>query len=187
MMFVVYMGGAAGDMVASVIDHRNSKFNSSQQRMEMPLDRQRFKKPHTFESDAAKDEYVQQMSATYCSLPSHDIDYHVRNGHTTIGITVHDTKIAKWAAQRFESVHRPQVWQQVCEACGITTTRQYADLMLHYSDMLEKQLTNTIKLERIVAGNLADDLELVLDKKLDKESVNVYRNWLDLINGRFIM
>ena len=102
-------------------------------------------------------------------------------------LNLNDTKIAKWAAQRFESVHRPQVWQQVCEACGITTTRQYADLMLHYSDMLEKQLTNTIKLERIVAGNLADDLELVLDKKLDKESVNVYRNWLDLINGRFIM
>ena len=66
MIFVVYMGGAAGDMVASVIDHRNSKFNSLQQRMEMSLDRQRFKKPHTFESDAAKDEYVQQMSAIYC-------------------------------------------------------------------------------------------------------------------------
>jgi hypothetical protein len=53
--------------------------------------------------------------------------------------------------------------------------------------MLEKQLPTTIKLERIVAGNLADDLESVLGKKLDRESVNVYRNWLDLINGRFIM
>ena len=127
------------------------------------------------------------MSAIYRSLPSHDIDYHVRSGHTTIGITVHDTKIAKWAAQRFKSVHRPQVWQQVCKACGITTTRQYADLMLHYGNMLEKQLPNTIKLERIVAGNLKDDLESVLDKKLDQESVNVYRNWLDLIKGRFIM
>jgi hypothetical protein len=59
--------------------------------------------------------------------------------------------------------------------------------MLHYSSMLEKQLPNTIKLERIVAGNLADDLESVLGKKLDRESINVYRNWLDLINGRFIM
>ena len=187
MIFVVYMGGAAGDVVASVIDHRNSKFNSLQRRMEMPLDRQRLKKPHTFESDAAKDEYVQQMSATYRSLPSHDIDYHVHNRHTTIGITVQDTKIANWAAKRFESVHRPQVWQQVCEACGITNTRQYADLMLHYSNMLEKQLSNTIKLERIVAGNLVEDLESVLGEKLDQKSVNVYRNWLDLVNGRFIV
>jgi hypothetical protein len=53
--------------------------------------------------------------------------------------------------------------------------------------MLEKQLSNTIKLERIVAGNLVEDLESVLGEKLDQKSVNVYRNWLDLVNGRFIV
>ena len=125
MIFVVYMGGSAGDMVTSIIDSLNSEFDLPSRSIKMPRERQQLKKPYTFDSDLSKDKYVELMAKTYKSLPSHDHEYHVRSKHNCIGITVHNFSLAHWAASRFRSIHRPEVWNQVCQACGITDTRQY--------------------------------------------------------------
>ena len=188
MIFVVYMGGCCGDVVSSLIDWQDSRFNVALRKMELPRERQRLKTFWEFGSDQEKDQYVESMQGRYLSLPSHDIEYHVRRGHDFVGITVTDPDVALWAAQRFKDSHRPVMWRRVCAHAGVAGVPEYADLMLHYSRMIETRTDQIIQLEDIVSGHAIPVIERWVGHPL-KESIrtNAYKNWQDLIHGQFII
>ena len=184
MIFVVYMGGTAGDLVASMIDWQDSRLEMIKDRMELPLQRQQLKKPHSFATDEDKDQYVREMSRLYRSLPSHDLDYHLKRQHRTIGIVVETEKAARMAAERFKRSHRARVWQSVCEGFGIENTRQYADLVLNYGNVIKEKVTTVITMEDIVKGNLLRDLSSNLGIGFSQQDVVRYQTWMRLITGK---
>jgi hypothetical protein len=121
------------------------------------------------------------------SVPSHDLDYHVRSNHRFIGIAVDDCDFALWAAQRFKNLHRARVWREVEQALGITTWQQYAQCMLDYSTLLKTKTTNVLHLEDILSGHVIPHLEHILGYELPiKIKTNAYRNWQDVVHNRFM-
>jgi len=186
MIFVVYMGGTAGDLVASMIDWQDSRLEMLQDRMELPLHRQQLKKPHTFASDEEKDQYVREMSQRYRSLPSHDLDYHLKRQHRVIGIAVETPEMAQKAALRFKRSHRARVWESVCQGFGIETTRQYADLVLNYSSVIKEKVNVVITMEDIINGNLLRDLSSNFGIGFSQKDIHRYNTWMNLINGRTV-
>jgi hypothetical protein len=99
---ICYAGGTCGDLITALIDSKGSYFQNKAVMFEQ--DRLRFKKPHTFVNDEEKDQYLNEITNKYRSIPSHDLQYHVRRGHNIIGITVQDPTVAKWAAIRFKEL-----------------------------------------------------------------------------------
>lgn len=173
---VCYAGGTCGDLITAMIDHRDAtfKFNAIMHDKQ----RQRLKKPLTFVNDEEKDAYMQQISEQYKSIPSHDLDYHVKRKHEFISITVEDPKIALWAANRFKQLHRPHVWQEMQQACGATTVKDYAEILIQYSNMVKQHTDKVITLESIRQGRAVEELELILPIQIDQPRQNLYRNWL---------
>lgn len=185
---VVYMGGCCGDLVASLIDWKDSRFDIWGNKMRLPADRQRLKKPHLFQTDEQKHDYMQWIKHRYDSVPSHDLDYHVRNQHWFIGIAVDDSDLALWAAQRFKDLHRAKVWKEVEKVLGITTWQQYAQSMLDYSVLLKSKTSNILQLEDILSGHVIPRLESMLGHELPiTVKTNAYRNWQDVVHRRFIL
>lgn len=188
MIFVVYMGGCCGDVVSSLIDWKDSKFNVASRKMELPRRRQRLKTFWEFGDDTEKDRYIDEMAAEYLSLPSHDVEYHLRRGHEFLGITVTDPDIALWAAHRFRESHREVMWRHVCSHAGVAGVPEYADLMLHYSRMIENRTDKIIPLEDIVSGHALPIIEHVTGIGMEHQHTqNAYQNWQDLIHGQFII
>lgn len=187
MIFIVYMGGCCGDLVASILDWKDTKFDLAYRKINFPLRRQKLKKFYEFSSDKEKDHYVVESSYFYKSLPSHDIDYHLRHDHYVIGITAKTQEAAQWAARRFKSAHKPRVWEQVCKSHQIESVEQYANLIVDYSTWIESKIAKTISLEHILKGNLIEDLQKITAIPLDKRSKNHYSSWLDLIRGRLLI
>jgi hypothetical protein len=179
---VCYTGGACGDLVTAMIDHRNCQFTPFHT-VKHADDRQRLKKPHLFSSDEEKDQYLIDIAQQYNSIPSHDLDYHVRRGHKFISIVVDDNKIAHWAANRFKALHRPHVWEEMSRACGAKTVDDYAQILIHYSNMVRNHTTKTISLESIKKKTAVDSLEQALGKSIDQKGKNVYINWWNLQHG----
>jgi len=184
---VVYMGGCCGDLVASLIDWKDSRFDIWGGKMRLPAQRQKLKKPHLFDTDQQKHDYMMSIKCHYNSVPSHDLDYHVRSNHRFIGIAVDDCDFALWAAQRFKNLHRARVWREVEQALGITTWQQYAQCMLDYSTLLKTKTTNVLHLEDILSGHVIPHLEHILGYELPiKIKTNAYRNWQDVVHNRFM-
>lgn len=182
---VVYMGGTCGDLVSAMLDLTDVSFDLLRRKMQMPIERQRLKKPFTFSNDQEKNQYLADIAKLYTSVPSHDLDYHVQHAQWFIGIRVRDPDIALWAADRFRYAHRPQVWQTVKQGWHIDTIEQYAQLLMDYGNLISQYTTNLLNLEDIVSGHLIPCLEHIVGRKLDKNAVNCYRNWQDIQNGTF--
>ena len=177
---VVYTGGTCGDLIAALIDPTGVKFSG--QMVMHPEDRRRLKKPHIFNSESDKDNYIEYVNAKYLAIPSHDIDYHISRKHTFIGITVEDRKIATWAATRFKNLHRDEVWNSMSRACGAETVDDYAQILLDYSGMVKQHTNRIIQLEQIIGGTAINSLE---ELGINNTSKNVYKNWLDVQRGLF--
>jgi hypothetical protein len=175
---VCYTGGTCGDLVTALIDGQGSSFRGKA--VMFDLERMQLKKPHTFTSNTEKDQYIADMSVKYRSIPSHDLQYHIAQGHKFIGITVHDWDVALWAANRFKQLHRPHVWEEMTSACGATTVQDYAQLMIDFSNVVSQHTDRIITLESIKAGTA------LKNPLLQFASKNFYQNWLDLQNGVFI-
>jgi hypothetical protein len=174
---VVYMGGACGDLITTMIDPTGAEFDSQDRRMLLPDNRMRLKRPHDFVTDEQKDQYLDSVRGVYTSVPSHDVDYHVKRGHRFIAITVTDQSDALWAAVRFKNVHRPQVWQTVCEGWRIRTVEEYAQLMMDNSRWLAEKTRSTIDLGSIRSGQAVPKLEHLIGRKITENAVHCYTKW----------
>jgi len=175
---VCYTGGACGDLVAAILDPRDAKFKNTT--VVHADSRIRLKKPHLFANDADKDQYLSEISLQYAAVPSHDLDYHARQKHKFIGITVSDWKTAMWAAERFKRLHRPQVWQEMQEKCGARDVEGYAQMMIDFSNLIKNYTDDIVTLEAIVNGTVLEQLT-----QFQVRTKHLYTNWLDLQNGRF--
>jgi hypothetical protein len=179
---VCYTGGTCGDLIAAMIDSTHARFQNTT--VIHSADRQRLKKPHTFANDEEKDQYITEISSRYQSIPSHDLDYHVRRSHRFIAITVQDFKTAMWAARRFRLLHKPHVWQEMQTACGASSIEDYAQLLIDYSNMVVNHTTDIVKLEDIHNGRAIQALNKL---GINYQYKNLYQNWLDLQNNKFII
>ena len=175
---VCYTGGTCGDLITALIDSQGAYFQNKA--VMFKQDRLRLKKPHMFANDDEKDQYLNEITNTYRSIPSHDIQYHINRGHDFIGITVQDLNVAKWAANRFKELHRPHVWAEMTAVCGVTTVEGYAQTMINFSNLVIQHTDKIITLESIKAGTVLQN------QLLSTGSKNLYQNWQDLQNGRFI-
>lgn len=178
---VCYTGGTCGDLITAMIDPRDTAFRD--QAVRHDTQRQRLKKPLSFANDSEKDDFIQQIQQQYASIPSHDLEYHVRRGHKFISVIVQDFDTARWAADRFKRLHRPQVWDEMQRACGATTVDDYANMLIDYSNMVKRHTDLVIHLESIVQGQAVPAVESILGYKLDKPGHNIYQNWLWLQKG----
>ena len=179
---VCYTGGTCGDLIAAMIDSTHARFQNTT--VIHSDGRRRLKKPHIFANDEEKDQYITEMSTQYLSIPSHDLDYHVRRSHRFIAITVQDFEIAMWAARRFRGLHRPQVWQAMQTVCGAATIEDYAQMLIDYSNMVVNHTTDVVKLEDIRNGQAIQSL---IKLGINSKHKNLYLNWLDLQNHKFII
>ena len=162
MNIICYTGGTCGDIIARLIDDQ-----------ELSSDRQRLKKPHLFSSSEEKDQYI--ASSTWRSLPSHDFEYHRLKQHNILGIQCRDMPTALWAANRFKALHRPQVWEEMCRACGSETIDQYAQMIIDFGNMVASYTSNVLFLDRIVAGYAIDDLTKL---NIPLSGKSLYSKWL---------
>jgi hypothetical protein len=179
---VCYAGGTCGDLISAMIDSTHARFQNTT--VIHSTERQRLKKPHTFSNDEEKDQYINNISTQYLSIPSHDLDYHVRRSHGFISITVQDFNVAMWAARRFRGLHRPHVWQEMQTACGASSTEDYAQLLIDYSNMVVNHTMDVVKLEDIRNGHALDALSKL---GINSQHKNLYHNWLDLQNHTFLI
>lgn len=174
---VCYTGGTCGDLIAAMIDPADSVFKNST--VMHSVNRQRLKKPHTFATDEEKDQFINEISTQYRSIPSHDLDYHVRRSHQFITITVQDFTIAHWAAKRFQALNRPQVWQEMQARCGASSIEHYAQTLIDYSNMVVNHTKDVVKLEDILAGHAINILQGMGMGNIDQD---LYEDWLSLQN-----
>jgi hypothetical protein len=150
MNIVCYTGGTCGDMISAIIDTTAATYRNTTVMHEPG--RTRLKKPHLFKSDDEKDQYLIDAEKKYQSIPSHDLDYHIRKGHEFIGITVSDRDIALWAANRFKHLHRPHVWDEMTAMCGVNSIEGYAQIMIDFSNLIAQHTDKIITLESIYNG-----------------------------------
>ena len=172
-MIICYMGGTCGDLISALIDPTDAIMNGC--KLSLSVDRQRLKKPHLFSNDADKDVYLEQVLTKYKSIPSHDLDYHVRKKHEFIGIIVETFDTAMWAATRFKDMHREHVWQEMQKSCGADTIEKYAQMTIDYGNMMLQYTQRTITLESIRHGTAIDRLAEYIDEPIDQ---TLYHTWL---------
>lgn len=178
---ICYTGGTCGDLVSALIDPTDVRFY--QTTVVHADNRIRLKKPHLFNNDIEKDQYIDYISNHYRSIPSHDLNYHISKKHDFIGVTVEDRKTANWAARRFKRLHRQQVWEEMCKICGAETVEDYAQTLIDYSWLVAQHTTRLIKLEDILRGDALQSLQSLGITNYNK---NVYRNWLDLQRNMYL-
>jgi hypothetical protein len=172
MNIICYTGGTCGDVITALFDSTGTSYRGNT--VMIAADRSRLKKPHEFANDNSKDQYLIDMAAKYQSIPSHDLDYHVRRQHEFIGITVQDWTVALWAAQRFKDLHRPHVWAEMTAACGAESVEDYAQMMLDFSNLVATHTSKIITLESIRAGTA------LLNPVLENANKDFYNTWLEL-------
>jgi hypothetical protein len=173
---VCYNGGACGDLVTAMIDPQEAVVNNT---LRLAPDRSLLKKTHLFAGDQERNQYLVRASQHWNSIPSHDLEYHVRQAHDFIAITVEDWDTALWAATRFQQLHRPHVWQEMVESCGANNVKGYAQVMRDFSSLIKTKTQRIIQLERIVTGHAVEDL-LQLVPAVD---ANIYHTWLQQQTG----
>lgn len=169
---ICYTGGTCGDVITALFDSTDTSYRANT--VMIGADRSRFKKPHTFVNDEEKDQCLAEMTTKYQSIPSHDLDYHIRRQHEFIGITVQNWDMALWAAQRFKNLHRPHVWAEMTKSCGAKSIEDYAQIMIDFSNLVVQHTDKIVTLESIRAGTALQNLVL---QNTDKD---FYKIWLDL-------
>jgi glycerol kinase len=178
---VCYAGGTCGDLVSAIIDSRGAALNSNGTAL-LPQQRTKLKKPHMFETDASKDQYMQMIfdDVDVISITSHDLAYHLTRHHQIIGITVQQFDIALWAAKRFKNLHRAHVWQEMQSQCGASTVEEYAQTLINYSSMISEKTDKIIGLEDVVSGQAISALQHVLKIDVDTAGKDFYQSWLNI-------
>lgn len=177
---VCYAGGTCGDLITGMIDCRDVTYRDS---VLVHNDfRQRLKKPNTFANNEEKDKYVTEVLIHYNSIPSHDLNYHIERKHPFISITVNDFDTASWAANRFKQLHRPHVWKEMQQACGANTVKDYAQILIDYSNLVKMHTNQLITLESIIQGHAVEQIENILKQNLDNAEKDLYNNWLQKQN-----
>jgi hypothetical protein len=170
-------GGTCGDMIVAILDPKGTTVNNGS--VQLSPDRGQLKKPHTFVDDLAKNNYINAMSLVYNSIPSHDLDHHVKHQQSFITVTVEKFDTALWAAERFKKLHRPHVWEEMQKFCGASNIEQYAQTIMDYSNLVSAHTDRRIKLERILEGHAIEDLRKYTTANLDNK---LYQDWLQLQN-----
>jgi hypothetical protein len=170
---VCYAGGTGGDLVCAMIDPTGAVLIGNT--IKHAPERVRLKKPHLFDSDDDRHAYIKSVSEVYKSIPSHDLDFHLRHRHDFVAVVAKNFSAALWAAERFKALHRPNVWQEMQKICGANSTRDYAQVLIDYGDMVCTKTKKIIELERILQGHAVQDLSGLLQKDVDR---NLYDQWL---------
>ena len=174
------MGGTCGDLLTALIDPKDAVLDNT--KVILPADRQRFKKPHTFNSDREKTQYLKNISKQYNSIPSHNIEFHLKKKHQFVGITVEKFNTALWAAKRFKNMHQIHVWKEMQQACGGSTTKEYAQMIMSYSYMILQNTQKTVSLESILEGYAIEELKPFVPDIAGEE---FYHTWLKAQNYEF--
>jgi hypothetical protein len=160
--------------LTAIIDPRFAVLNNNS--VKLDPDRVKLKKPHLFNTDTDKDNYINAVGLVYNSIPSHDLAYHLKQNHQIIGIAVSNRKVAEWAAARFQKLHRPHVWEEMQKHCGATSIKEYAQYMMDFSNLLQGYTSNIIQLERILAGTADIDLQSM---GIKTPGDSFYQLWLE--------
>jgi hypothetical protein len=169
---VCFMGGTCGDIVTALLDPTDAIIDGN--RITMPLHRQLLKKPHLYYTSQTKDQYVDFISRSYASIPSHDTEYHIQHQHPFTSITVENPTIALWAAERFKQLHKPHVWNEMISHINCKNATDYAKWLMNYRWVVNTTAARIIKLESIVSGQLGNEIELDTDKTM------FYNSWLNV-------
>lgn len=176
MIVVSYMGGCCGDLVSALIDPTSAKFTGAN----ILLSKHReFFKLHPEDSVEVKNAAYAEMSQHYLSAPSHQLGYHLDQGHPVMGIAVQDRTLALWAAHRFRSLHLPRVWDKVCTNMNISSEKEYADALISFSDKLLLHNQPSIDLENVVDGTL---MVVLRDHGIESPESGIYQEWLRVNN-----
>lgn len=177
---ICYTGGSCGDLVTALIDPTDAMLNTEFKTVIHAEERTKLKKPHLFNTAEEKISYVNEIGTCYRSIPSHDLDFHVLQSHNFISITIQDKSTALWAAERFKRCHRPHVWKEMQNKCSASSVSDYADILIHYSNMVKTRTSKLIKLEDIVSGNLIKTLEDIANLSISEQGRAFYQSWLDV-------
>ena len=173
MQVVCFAGGTCGDLLVALIDPTGCNLNNNV--VTISADREKLKKPHLFADDFSKNQYMSEMELVYQSLPSHALSYHVDQKHSIIGIVTEQFDTALWAAIRFKNSHRPQVWEEMQQACGSSTIEQYAQTIMDFSNLIRSYTSQIISLDRILQGHAINDLASWVPTI---QQSHMYQNWI---------
>jgi hypothetical protein len=88
---------------------------------------------------------------------------------------IDDRAVAEWAADRFRKLHRPHVWEEMQKQCGATSSQDYAQSMLDFSNLVREHTNNIVQLERILQGHAVDDIKLL---GIPAPGKSFYHSWL---------
>jgi len=167
------MGGTGGDLIACLIDSTDSVVRNG--RVLTPMLRGKLKKSELFTNDEEKDSYLLRIEKKYKSIPSHDLNYHIKRKHDFISILVNDKYTAQWAADRFKKLHTPEVWGKVAKNSQIDSVNDYAKVLLSTSSLIKDNTDKIINLEDIVNGHAITKLQPYITTKLND---SFYKEWL---------
>lgn len=180
-VIVVYMGGSCGDFLTSLLDNTDTEIDYKLKRMFIPQERCGFKKPHLFQNDEEKIEYMEKTFLKYKSIPSHDSAWHIRQNHKFIGIKVSNPNTAKWAADRFKNLHRPHVWEEMKNITGTNTVEGYSELLLNYGSTIEKYASTIVDLDDILNGLILEKLPS-MGYSLSKGYKELFKQYISCLN-----
>ncbi len=173
---VCYTGGTCGDLITALIDPTDAVIRPNGSVMHIP-ERVRLKKPHLFSDDTEKDQYLQ--SVTHSSVSSHDTDYHIKRQHSFVTVGIRDFSVAVWAATRFKSLHRAEVWAEMQTRCGANSIEDYAQIMMDYTAMVANHGCDIVHLESIINGCAIQEVEHIINRPVIPEAEIFYKNWLE--------
>ena len=170
MDIICYMGGTCGDLVTSVIDSTNSTLDKS--RIHTTMDRSKLKSGLFLKTEAEQLNYIKEMESKYLSIPSHNIDLHVKYQHSFITIVTENYGLALWCATRFKNLNTlNNVWTNMYGNDAIPD--RHADSIIQSCKYLSLHTDRIIMLEDILSGNLLSNLskyvKTPLNEKLNEE------------------
>lgn len=175
---ICYLGGTCGDLVTAVIDNTGCYIQG--EAIALDHNRQLLKKSWQFSNDNARDTYLEQISKVYKSIPSHDVEYHLRSNHSFIAIVVNNKSTATWASSRFKRLHKAHVWEEMKSINQADTVEKYAQDMLDWSSWIKQNTTKTISLEDILNGCLEQRISSIINQA--PADINLYQQWQQQIN-----
>lgn len=174
-MIICYMGGSCGDLLTAIVDPKDAVIDAND-RVLLSSGRQKLKKPHEFKSTVEKDQYLKTITKSYNSIPSHDIEYHIKKKHDFVGIIVEKIDTALWAAERFKQIHSTEIWEGMQIATGGTKTiKEYAQMMLDYRHLVLQNTQKTVTLESILEGTVIEQLQPFVTTL---PGIDFYQSWL---------
>lgn len=173
---VCYMGGACGDIVVGMLAPAGAAIGP-RNTVIIPENRRKLKVPHKFETDDDKDCYLKQLYHT--TISSHDFEYHAKNNHDILYVSIQNLDHAVWAATRFKKLHFEHAWQEMTDKCGAETIEQYAQMYIDHAGMVKNYPTaKIIAIEDIISGNAVQRLT-ELGYKVSADGQQLYQQWLE--------